>query len=203
MAAPPPDSPWRARLRAELGALLWEPPAGARTPRSAQDLIGRLGFLAVGVGLLPLVYGASMEVTAPVAEAFPPIIAGATLMVAGVLMLLAARPGPPFPFAVFEGGIFVASSMMSAPGIQEVRGARFIAWAQATRLEDMRGPEGRAVLVWMGTGEAGLASLAPDAALDEKERDAVFDALLAAVDKASGGRLKATQAAADEGSEEP
>jgi hypothetical protein len=113
----------------------------------------------------------------------------------GAVVILVNRPPAPFPFAVFERGAFLGASVDAAIGMQGVRGPRMIRWEDVRRLQDIEGPEGRALLFWTASGSAGLASLGKGASPDERR---LLDELVVRVGEASGGRVAPGQAADDE-----
>ena len=170
-------------LSQELGPLQWAPPPSV----IARVEAARRGKMRLGLGLG---LGALVAVAASVLTVAPGLYGIATvstvlavlLFAASVWLTGAARRAPPFPFAVFEEGVFVPATFENLPGLQKVGPARAVRRSRVKRFEDVRLPEGRAILLWTKTGTGGIVSgRVGDVDIPAGEVDPLLDGFKAAL----------------------
>lgn len=145
-------------LAANLGDLVWSPPASlierarAASKRRRAQALRILGAALVAVGIAPLAASGTPEVAAVIA------IVAVLLLFLGVWAWRSARAVGEVCLAVFAGGVLLPSSFSNVPGIETFSGPRAIPLAEVARAEELRRPEGRAVLVWTQGGTGAIVS---------------------------------------------
>src|SRR5206468_9400573 len=107
----------------------------------------------------------------------------AALLFFGALWLMRdARVAPPFPFAVFEGGVFVSATFENALDSQKFGPARAIRLSKIKAVEDIRRKGERAVIVWTRAGYGGVVTgRVGDVELSKDEHSAALDGFLGAL----------------------
>jgi hypothetical protein len=144
---------------AGLGERRWSitPELEARV-RAAQRRRRMDGLKATAVGVLALALGgaAALPGTYDVATVF--MIIGLLLIAVGAWAWRSGSQGGDDIVAVYENGVLVPSTFESVPGISTVGGPKIFLRAEIVRAEDVRGPEGRAVVLRTAGGRGGIVS---------------------------------------------
>lgn len=172
-----PPSPVLAFLIREFGPVKWLPPRELveRVARERTKTFQR--GLALGLGAVASIL-AAVATVGPGTYSFSTIFTAlAVLLFVGCVWLTkSARDAPPFPFAVFEDGVFVPATFENIPGLQKMGPARAIRKSKIKRIEDVRREGGRAILLWTKAGTGGIVSVpVGDAKIPPEEPDRVLD----------------------------
>jgi hypothetical protein len=169
-------------LAANLGHLVWSPPVSlidralsARRRRVKQGIL-TLGGAVVALGIAAASVGATPEV----AGGFAGI--GVLLLLLSFWVWRSATAAGEVCLAVFKGGVLLPSSFSNVPGIETFSGPRAIPLTEVARAEELRRPEGRAVLVWMQGGTGAIVSeRVGEVRLSHEEQESVLDEFIQAL----------------------
>jgi hypothetical protein len=168
---------------AELGAQRWGPPpelvariADFRKRRVRDGLkLTALGGLALAAGAVSIAPG-----TYTVATIFT--LMGFLLLAVGFWAWRSVRPGTPVSLAVFDNGVLVPETFQSVPGIAKLGGPHAFLKSELATVEDMRRPEGRAVVLRTRSGGGGIVSRRIEGVqLTHQEAERLLDDLLKAL----------------------
>ena len=92
------------------------------------------------------------------------------------------RPGSPVSLAVFDNGVLVPATFQSAPGIARLGGPHAFLQSELATIEDLRRPEGRAVILRTRAGSGGIVSGQIEGVrLSHQEAEWLLDDLLRAL----------------------
>lgn len=177
--APPADPPPEAQ---GFGELVWSPPkfVGERAQRARRRASGQaqvLALLALAV-LLVAAVGPDFEATFRAGIG----VLGVALLIGFVWGIGNARAMGEVHFAVRKNAVDLPASFESAPGLSSLGPPVTLKLGRITRYEDMRKPEGRAVIVWSGTGQGGVVSNAIGAVdLTPEEQETILDGFVGAL----------------------
>lgn len=169
-------------LAANLGDLVWSPPVALiDRALSARRRRVKQGILTLAAAMVALgIAAAAFSATPEVAGAFAGV---------GLLMLLlsfwvwrSASAVGEVCLAVFRGGVLLPSSFSNVPGIETFSGPRAIPLTEVARAEELRRPEGRAVLVWtQGSTGAIVSERVGEVRLSPAEQEHVLDDFIQAL----------------------
>jgi len=134
-----------------------------------------LGALALVVGALSIAPG-----TYTLATIFT--LMGFLLLAVGFWAWRSVRPGTPLSLAVFDNGVLVPATFQSVPGIARLGGPHAFLKSELATVEDMRRPEGRAVILRTRAGSGGIVSGQIEGVrLSHEETEWLLDDLLRAL----------------------
>jgi hypothetical protein len=177
------SSPVLSVLEGELGRLTWKPSDDfiRRVERARRRKMGR--GMGLGLVAVSLIGGAAFTFSATTYELSALLsVLGALLLFGAVWLMRAAQRAPPFPFAVFEDGVFVPATFESSPGISKFGPARAMRRSKIEAVEDMRRDGDRAIIVWTLAGYGGVVSgKVGEVTMSQEEQDAALDGFLGAV----------------------
>jgi len=165
-----------------IGKVMWTPPEFVyeRAKRAKLKASGQaqvLALLALGTLLLAAV-GPEIDATFRAGVG----VLGVALLIASVWGFGRARDLGAVHFAVGRRAVRLPASFASAPGISTLGPPVTFQLSQIKRFEDMRRPEGRAVIVWSGTGQGGMVSNAVGPVdLTAEEQTAILDGFVGAL----------------------
>lgn len=168
---------------AELGAQRWGPPP---------DLVARVadfrkrrvrdGLKLMALAGLTLAAGAFTVAPGTYTVATIFTLTGLLLVAVGFWAWRSVRPGTPVSLAVFENGVLVPETFQSVPGIAKLGGPHAFLKSELAAVEDLRRPEGRAVILRTRAGSGGIVSRQIEGVqLTHQEAEWLLDDLLKAL----------------------
>jgi hypothetical protein len=181
-----------------LGELVWSPPAfvGERAKRAKLRASGQaqvLALLALGTLIIAAV-GPEIDATFRAGVG----VLGVALMIGSVWGIGRAKELGAVHFAVGRRAVALPGSFASAPGISQLGPPVTLKLSRIKRFEDLRKPEGRAVIVWSGTGQGGVVSNAIGPVdLTPEEQETILDGFVAAMREVGVPEGRATEEDAD------
>ncbi len=165
-----------------LGEVVWSPPKFVReraqkAKRRASGQAQVLALLALAV-LLVAAVGPDFEATFRAGIG----VLGVALLIGFLWGISSARQMGEVHFAVRKNAVLLPASFESAPGLSSLGPPVTLKLGRIKRYEDMRKPEGRAVIVWSGTGQGGVVSNAIGAVdLTAEEQTEILDGFVGAL----------------------